>query len=208
MANLGWKIAARLQGWGGDALLESYSDERRQVFWETGEDFIASGIRRDAKFLETYSPEKDEEEFRTEFAKLGAEGGRRTTVYEPNFEGSAVVYGPEGGVNSAHGSHSYTARAGHHLPPQPLSSGEGVHTEFGMGFTLLAFDAPDGAARAFADAAGNMGVPLKVVEDTCEGGREQYESQLILVRPDQYVVWTGDEGPDDAAAVLRRVCGL
>ncbi|MDE2969746.1 MAG: FAD-dependent monooxygenase, partial [Chloroflexota bacterium] len=208
VANLGWKIAARLQGWGGDALLESYSDERRQVFWETGEDYIAAGIRRDARFLETFSPEKDEEEFKAEFAKLGAEGGRRTTVYEPNFEGSQVVFGPADGVNSAHGSHSYTARAGHHLPPQRLSNGAGVHTEFDTGFTLLAFDAPDGSAKAFTDAAESMGVPLKVVEDTCEDGREQYEARLILVRPDQYCVWAADEAPESAVAVLKKVCGL
>lgn len=208
VANLGWKIAARLQGWGGDALLESYSDERRQVFWETGEDYIASGIRRDAKFLETYSPEKDEEEFKAEFAKLGTEGGRRTTVYEPNFEGSQVVYGPPGGVNSAHGSHSLKARAGHHLPPQPLSSGKEVQEEFGLSFTLLAFGAPEGSAKAIADGAEALGVPMAVIEDTYEGGRENYEARLILVRPDQYCVWAEDEAPDDAAAVLKRVCGL
>ena len=30
--NLGWKLAAELQGWGGEALLESYSAERQPVF--------------------------------------------------------------------------------------------------------------------------------------------------------------------------------
>ena len=208
VANLGWKLAARLQGWGGDSLLESYSEERRPVFWETGEDYIAAGIRRDAAFLETYSPEKDEEEFKEEFQKLGAEGGRRTTVYEPNFEGSAVVFGPPDGVNSAHGSHSLNARPGHHLPPQPLSSGSQVHAAFGIGFTLLAFGAPEGSAQAIADAAEALSAPLTVVEDTYEGGRENYEARLVLVRPDQYCVWADDAAPDDAVAMLKKVCGL
>ena len=44
VANLGWKLAAALQGWGGDALLPSYSEERRPIFKETGEDFIAARI--------------------------------------------------------------------------------------------------------------------------------------------------------------------
>ena len=39
--NLGWKIAARLEGWGGEALLQSYSEERRAIFKETAERFIA-----------------------------------------------------------------------------------------------------------------------------------------------------------------------
>lgn len=30
--NLGWKLAARLHGWGGDWLLGSYSEERRPMF--------------------------------------------------------------------------------------------------------------------------------------------------------------------------------
>jgi len=39
VTNLGWKLAAKLEGWGGDALLQSYSDERHPIFKETGEDF-------------------------------------------------------------------------------------------------------------------------------------------------------------------------
>ena len=61
--NLGWKLAARLEGWGGDDLLASYSAERRPVFIETGEDFIAKRIRNDAEFLACYSPERDRAEF-------------------------------------------------------------------------------------------------------------------------------------------------
>ena len=51
VANLGWKLAARLQGWGSDALLRSYSEERRPIFKEIAEDFIAARIVRDGAFL-------------------------------------------------------------------------------------------------------------------------------------------------------------
>ena len=46
-ANLGWKLAATLQGWGGDALLESYGEERQPVFSDVGEDIIGGWIRED-----------------------------------------------------------------------------------------------------------------------------------------------------------------
>jgi hypothetical protein len=46
-----------------------------------------------------------------------------------------------------------------------------------------------------------------VVRDTFDGGREQYESQLVLVRPDQYVVWADNSVPTDPAAMIARVSG-
>ena len=36
---------------------------------------------------------------------------------------------------------------------------------------------------------------------------EQYEARLVLVRPDQYVVWADDEAPSDADALLERITG-
>jgi hypothetical protein len=50
-------------------------------------------------------------------------------------------------------------------------------------------------------------VPLTVVQDTLAGGREAYRARLLLVRPDQYVAWTGDGEPADAQGVLGTVTG-
>jgi len=118
-----------------------------------------------------------------------------------------VVIGPPSGVCSAHGQHTFKARAGHHLTPQLLSSGRNVFEELGSGFTLLAFGDQDEAARAFADAARACNVPLKIVRDTYAQGRTAYAAQLTLVRPDQYVVWTGASAPADASRLIHRVAG-
>ena len=69
-------------------------------------------------------------------------------------------------ASSAHGSHTFKARAGHHLPPQLLSSGRNVFEELGADFTLLAFDGDDQTAAAFEKAARRLGVPLKIVCDS------------------------------------------
>jgi hypothetical protein len=102
---------------------------------------------------------------------------------------------------------SFKAEAGHHLAPKELSSGRNVFEELSDGFTLLALDAEDQAVRSLADAALHNNVPLKVIRDSYAGGREQYASRLVLVRPDQYVVWAADAAPVDARGLLSHVAG-
>jgi hypothetical protein len=203
--NLGWKLAARLQGWGGEALLASYSEERRPIFHEVAEDFIAARIHNDAEFLRRYNPARGRKEFEAAWNARASELGKRAQVYEPHYEGSPVVAGPPGGKSSAHGEHVLKARPGHHLAPQPLSSGRNVFEELGEGFTLLAFGSDDIAS--FERAAKARSIPLKIVRDSYEGERESYEARLILVRPDQYVVWSGNASPADAGALLDRAAG-
>ena len=205
--DLGWKLAARLKGWGGDALLRSYGEERRPIFEETANDFIARRIKREGDLLNSVTPERDKLAFERMWHEFGTDVGWRVSGYEPNYEGSPVVIGPPGGKCSAHGEHLAKARSGHHLTPRPLSDGRDVFDALGPDFTLLAFDAPDAAIAAFEHAARALGVPMKTVRDTYDGGREGYESRLILVRPDQYVVWVGNAAPGDAAAIVRRVTG-
>jgi hypothetical protein len=207
VTNLGWKLAAKLEGWGSDGLLQSYSDERHPIFKETGEDFIAGRIAWDKEFLDRYSPERNRAEFERAWKEREAGIGDRLLSYEPNYEGSAVIMGPPNGKTTAHGTHSYKARAGHHLAPQRLTSGRNVFEELGAGFTLLAFDAEDATVAAFEDAARARRVPLKIVRDTYQSGREAYEARLILVRPDQYIVWTGDSRPGDLPRLFGRVVG-
>ena len=45
--NLGWKLAAVLDGWADDTLLDTYTEERRAVFESTARDLIEAFIQRD-----------------------------------------------------------------------------------------------------------------------------------------------------------------
>ena len=72
---------------------------------------------------------------------------------------------------------------------------------------VQAFDAGDGVVRAFEQAARTLNIPFKTVRDSYADGRTRYEATLILVRPDQFIAWTGDRAPADAAALMRKVVG-
>jgi hypothetical protein len=82
-----------------------------------------------------------------------------------------------------------------------------VFEELGRGFTLLALDAAESAVTAFVDAAATAGIPLTVVRDSASGELVDYGARLALVRPDQFVAWTGDVPPTDVDGLLATVTG-
>lgn len=203
--NLGWKLAAVLNGWAGAGLLGSYDLERRPVFWSTAKDFIEKSIETDRAFLAEYDPSRDLAAFEEAWNARASGAGGEVDAFQPNYRGSPVVEGTRDGAVDAKGAHSFKARPGYHLAPRALSDGASVFARLGDGFTLLAFGAPE-AARAYAGAAEAMGVPLRVVEDATGGETDDYDARVILVRPDHFVAYAGD-GSAEAATILRRAIG-
>ena len=48
---------------------------------------------------------------------------------------------------------------------------------------------------------------LTVIADSRAGGREKYQAELVLVRPDQFVAEVWNAPPPDPAAALARASG-
>lgn len=182
--NLGWKLAAALRGWAGPKLLDSYERERRAVFSSTIDDFIAKAIAIDRDFLKRFDPAVDRAAFEKAWGARTSDAVAEVNSFEPNYE--------DGG--SAMGSHVFTARAGHHLAPAETADGN-VVDHLGEGFTLLAFD-----AEVPAD------LPLEIVHLPRTGEALRYEASLVLVRPDGFVAWAGDD-PEQVGPALRQAAG-
>ncbi len=215
--NLGWKLAAALQGWAGPGLLASYDAERRPVFESTARDFIEKAIFADRDFLARFNPAQDRAAFEREWAARAAGARSEVGSFEPHYEGSPIVAsgtggdaGPAGaaGSPSALGSHQVRARPGHHLTPLRLDEARGVYDALSDDFTLLCIGADETVVTRFKDASRRLGLPLRVLRSSPTGDCVRYEAPLVLVRPDHFVAWSGS-GSDtvDPEAVLRRAIG-
>jgi 2-polyprenyl-6-methoxyphenol hydroxylase-like FAD-dependent oxidoreductase len=205
--NLGWKLTAAVDGWAGPSLLDSYHVERHGVFASTARDFIEKSIHDDRRFLDAFDPAQDQAAFEAAWAARGSRAAEEVSRFEPNYEGSPIVWSKAGPGGSALGTHSFVAQAGHHLAPQFLSDGLNIFERLGNGFTLIALDETDRDVAAFEAAAAKRNVPLAVVRDNCAEARAHYATSLILVRPDHFVAWAGNTSAEGAAVILDRAVG-
>ncbi len=195
--NLGWKLSARLAGYGGPGLLDSYEAERRPVFASTATQFIEQFIKDDRAFINAHDPARDTADFEAAWARraTGA-AGSGIGGFRPHYSGSPLVIGAAETAPSAVGQHVMQAAPGHHLPPQVLPSGRAVPgTLSATGFTLLALS---GADPGFAEAAKALDVPLTVCAEDAPEVARIYGAPLILLRPDGFVAWTAEhcDAPD------------
>ena len=203
--NLGWKLAAHIKGWAGDGLVSSYNEERHPVFASTARDFIENFIVQDRKFLETHNPDGDEPAFRKAWETRNLDASE-VFNFEPNYEGSSVISPLSGMTPSAIGSHQMTAKTGHHLAPQPLNdnrmSFEAINQE---GYTILTTAVKRAAAQTLVAQAQKAGVPMTLIDSLGDAAVAAYETDFIIMRPDQFVAWTGEI--DKVETVLQRLKG-
>lgn len=204
--DLGWKIAAVAQGWGGPALLDSYEAERRPVHQlvideaEANHSVLANQLYRDG--IEDLTAEGEAVRLEVgaliratkarEFYALGVVLGLRYT--------NSPVIVPDGTEPTWRMSRDYlpSAAPGSLAPHAWLPDGRSLYDLFGDGFTLLVFGQSDGADIGVAEAeAGRTGTPLTVVKLADASLAELYDASRALVRPDQVVAWRGDEWPQD-----------
>lgn len=203
--NLIWKLAAKLQGWGNEALLESYSAERHPVFRSVSRDFIGRMIEDFRGFMARFAPERDLADFEAAWRRRAEGEDADVTQFLPHYEGSPIVFGAPGAVSGAVGVHAFTARPGHHLAPRPLPGGGEIWDHLGDGFTLLNFGAAP--AAGFDAAAADLDLPFVQVHLAEAELAGAYGAEMVLVRPDTFVAWTGSEGDAAPGAILKHAIG-
>jgi 2-polyprenyl-6-methoxyphenol hydroxylase-like FAD-dependent oxidoreductase len=211
--NIGWKLAAVLQGWAPAGLLDSYEPERRPVANRTidaaagQEAFLAPSFA--AADLDADGPVGE---------ALRAEVAVALQVKDPELHSLGLVLGydyPDSPVVVADGdphpapdvaTYTPSAHPGSRLPHAWLPDGRSVYDVIGDGLTLLQLT-PGADPAPLVAAAAASGIPLTAVDlSDLPELQARYAADLVLVRPDQHVAWRGNL-VGDAAALLARVTG-
>ncbi len=215
VVNLTWKVAARLEGWGGPHLLVSYEADRRPIglrnlaFSKSLADGI--GAMPATPNLEASTPEGAAE--RAALAPRLTDYGRHEFIIPGIFlgvryEGSPIMV-PDGTPAPPDEPNRYVpvARPGSRAPHCWLGDGEALYDHFGIGFTLLDFAARPDRTAALAAAFERKQVPLKIPRLEHPGARERYERDYVLVGPDQHVFWRANSPPSDPDRLVDLVRG-
>jgi catechol 2,3-dioxygenase-like lactoylglutathione lyase family enzyme len=215
-ADLGWKLAAVIAGWGGPMLLPSYGIERGETarFILAGceanqavgaRELVRPGIEEDgpagdavrAQVAEAINIQKARQ-----FKRMGGQLGYRYSsspvivrdgVYEP--EASFEDYIP-------------SASPGNRAPHMWLADGSSIYDHVGQGFTLVALGDFDSAAMV--SAAAERGIPFEVFEPSeidRAALRDLYKAHAVIIRTDHHVAWRGDVVPSDPGRVLDVIVG-
>lgn len=209
--NLGWKLAAMHDGWGGAELLATYNTERQPIGWRNTRLGVACAARKDGweipADINDPSPEAEarrrvlgahvEVDDLQEYATIGVQLGERY--------GSPIVRTNANDAVLADPWDRYipSDQAGGRTPHFFLPDGRSLYDVLGEGFVLLAFAGVE--SEALEEAALKRGVPLTVVRLTERPS--DYHRALVLIRPDHHIAWSGDELPSDALGLIDQVRG-
>lgn len=211
--NLGWKLAAVVQGWAPESLLQTYFEERHPIAKRNTQfaRLMAESIGRMpiSASLEQDTPQGEQAraaladavhahahaEFNIPGLQLGLRYQSRIVARE---SGQAPPDAPNVYVPSGF--------AGCRAPFVKLADGRWLPDLFGMGFTVLALG-PQPEPDTWLDAASALTLPVTVVHQPDAAARALYGADWVLVRPDHHVAWRGNSA-QQASAVLAQAAGL
>ena len=212
--NLGWKLAAAMDGAGGSQLLRSYDLERRPAAERN-----TAYARGFAESLGRFTPEMGLEDDGATGERLRRQAGAYLERHgREEFDIPGITFGTRYGgspVIAADGStappdaaNAYvpSASPGGRAPHLWLGDGRSLFDSFGLEWSLLRLGGDAPAGEGIIRAARRRRIDLAVVDVPLAEARELYEAPLALIRPDQVVAWRGFDDAD-AEPILELVTG-
>ncbi len=215
--DIGWKLAAVLQGWGGAHLLDSYTAERKPIAMINVNE--AAEMRASFDNQTPFSPQiEDDSDEGKQLREKARAAILRTRAKEFQHDSAGIELGyryenspicVSDGTPAPpldHGLYVASTWPGVRAPHVWLKDGRSTLDLFGKGFTLLNFSAKRTRTRSL-----RLRKPSPCRFETIAINepkvRETYERDFVLVRPDGHVAWRGDALPGNATAIIDKVRG-
>ncbi len=214
--NLSWQMAARLQGWGGDWILDGYQNERQPITEQVSQFAMNHSLELQAR--REAIPENIEAD---DAAGAAARQAFGQALYDLNvqqyccgglnfgyyYEGSHLI-AYDGETAPAYGMASFTSSTvpGCRLPHVWLADGSSLYDHLGAGFTLIRSN-PSLDVTPLLDAAALRDLPLVLLDVPAQDVAGHHDRALLLARPDQHVAWRGDALPGDPLDLMDRIRG-
>ncbi len=214
--NLSWVLAARLQGWAGEAALAAYEAERQPITEQVSNfamnHAIALQRQREGVPAGIEAPGPEGEAAR-------AEAGR--ALYDLNVQqyccgglnfgyfydrSPLIAYDGEAAPGYSMAGFTPSTVPGCRTPHVWLAGHRSLYDAMSPGYTLLRTD-PRVEVGPLVEAAAQRGVPLSVLDISAEEAGPVYGHALVLSRPDQHVAWRGQRAPEDPLALMDLVRG-
>lgn len=206
--DIGWKLAAVLNGYGGKELLNSYEVERRPVGAKNMEQ---SGIHASVhNQYAVWTAERgasvslsDGEQGKLLRAKiaelvLSNDGENTSHGIEMDYrfpESPVIIQDHESSENMAWHPRHYTPSTvpGSRAPHVFLRDGKtSIFDLYGKGFTIVDFTLEGTSSSRFMEAAVRLGIPLVRAHLPNESHvRTVWKCDVGLIRPDGFVSWRG-----------------
>ncbi|QHE91539.1 FAD-monooxygenase [Pandoraea fibrosis] len=217
--DLGWKLAARVRGFGGAGLTSSYETERRPVGLRNRE---GSGRHNEMRktIAGLYDDRLDGDGAQADAHRLsiGERIGELGNAENESFgielgyvyRDSPIVCADSGTRDASDDPLHYvpSVAPGARLPSVWFDNGTSNHATLGPWFTLVCVG---GAVpgNALVSVAARLGIPLAVVMHDTSRWHALFGRGLLLVRPDRHVAWRGEQCDDErqAEAIFSRVLG-
>ncbi|MBX3530220.1 MAG: FAD-dependent monooxygenase [Rhizobiaceae bacterium] len=217
VTNLTFMLAARLNGWGSQDMLDAYELERHPITDQLSR-FVGGLGQKLAKDRAGYGPE---------LAAQGPEGDAARAalgryLVEQNtpqycceglnfayfYDNSPLVtYDGEAAPAYSLGSYTPSSVPGARLPFFRMEDGNPVHDRLGDDYTLLRFD-PSLDVSALLAGAAQAGVPVQLLDVDRVLAPDTIRHGLLVVRSDQQIAWRGDALPVDPAGLVAKLAGF
>lgn len=214
--NLSWKLAARLNGWGAEGILDAYEAERLPITEQ-----VSKFAMNHALALQS---EREHVPAEIEANSIAGKAAREKTgkaLYELNvkqyccaglnfgyFYDASPLIAYDGEPAPAYEMDRFTPSTapGCRTPHFWLPNGRSIYDAMGPEYTLLRFDTAVDVSPLVQEAS-RVGVPLRLLDVSREGLPGAYCHSLVLSRPDRHIAWRGNRIPEAPALLVEHIRG-